>query len=82
MKKFLLCFAVALLVFACKRDPVPKNAIPRDKFVDVLVDVHIAEGIFNDKRNLILDSIDSEQLYRLVLKKHNVTDEKMLLKLV
>lgn len=66
-------------MLACKRDPVPKDAIPREKFVDILVDVHIAESIFRDRVRINMDSIQSTQLYKLVLEKYDVTDDEMLL---
>lgn len=68
---------IVLLVVACKRDPVPKHAIPRDKFIDVLVDVHIAEGMYTDRSRLKMDSIESTSLYLLVLDKHKVTEDQM-----
>ena len=72
----LILFAVLL---GCKRDPIPKEAIKRDKYIDVLVDVHIAEAIFKDKTRFEIDSIQSAALYMSVLEKHNVTEEQMLI---
>ena len=78
MKQFILVLFVFILVIGCHRDPLPRNAIKRDKFVDVLVDVHIAEGISTDRFRLKIDSIESTSLYLSVLEKHKVTEEQML----
>lgn len=78
MKPFLLIPIVFILVLGCHRDPLPRNAIKRDKFVDVLVDVHIAEGISIDRFRLKIDSVESTSLYLSVLEKHKVTEEQML----
>lgn len=77
MKKLLLFIAVIIVVLSCKRDPVPKDAIPRDQFVNILVDVHIAEGIYRDRFRVKMDSIESAQLYQLVLDKYNVSEDEM-----
>ncbi|MDA3928291.1 MAG: DUF4296 domain-containing protein [Prolixibacteraceae bacterium] len=78
MKKILVLLSILLLIFSCKRDPIPHDAIPRDKYVDVLVDVHIAEGMYNDRVRLKIDSVESTSLYMSVLEKHKVTEEEML----
>lgn len=71
--------AILIIVFVgCKRDPFPKDGIKREKYIDVLVDVHIAESMFNDRKRFKIDSIESEALYMSVLEEHNVTSEQML----
>ena len=62
----------------CKSDPKPKDTIPRDQFVDILVDVHIAEAMTQDQFRLKIDSLKSSSLYRSVLEKHHVTEHEML----
>lgn len=78
MKKILVLLSIIVLVFSCKRDPIPHDAIPRDKYIDVLVDVHIAEGIYSDRVRLKIDSVESTSLYMSVLEKHKVTEDEML----
>lgn len=63
----------------CKNDPIPRHAIPREKFVDILVDVHIAEGIALDKGRLKIDSVESTSLYLAVLDKYHVTSDQMMI---
>jgi hypothetical protein len=42
MKHILLLLIPLFLIVACRLDPMPRKAIEREKFVDVLVDVHLA----------------------------------------
>jgi hypothetical protein len=61
----------------CKRDPIPKGALKKQKFEEVLLDVHLAEAISNNRRQYKMDSLQSDALYRAVLEKHGVTEEQM-----
>lgn len=76
----LIALLILFLVFAgCRNDPEPKNAIKRDKYIDVLVDVHIAEAMYADRFRYKYDSVQSSALYLSVLEKYNVTEDQMLL---
>ncbi|MFA9390796.1 MAG: DUF4296 domain-containing protein [Prolixibacteraceae bacterium] len=77
MNKLILITILLILVSGCKRDPLPKHAIPRDQFVDILVDIHIAEGMSQDRLRLKIDSIESTSLYLSILDKNNVSTEQM-----
>lgn len=77
-RKLILLFAFALSLLSCKRDPVPRDAIDRELFVAVLIDVHLSEAIYRDRTRIKLDSITSPELYLAVLKKHGVSEEQML----
>ncbi|MDA3815780.1 MAG: DUF4296 domain-containing protein [Prolixibacteraceae bacterium] len=66
-----------LVLSSCQRDPLPKNAIERDKYIGVLVDVHIAQALYTDRLRINIDSIESEPLYMSVLDKHGVTEDEM-----
>ena len=80
MKNKAFIFLVLIIVFiGCKRDPIPKEAIEREKFINVLVDVHIAEGIARDRFRLKIDSVESSSLYLAVLDKYQVSEDQMLL---
>ena len=79
MQKIILLVSVILiLLVSCKRDPIPRDAIPRKKYVDILVDVHLAEGIYKKRKVLRIDSIQSSELYLAVLDKYHVTEKQML----
>lgn len=77
-RKFILLFAFALSLLACKRDPVPRDAIDREQFVAILIDVHLSEAIYRDRTRIKLDSITSPELYLAVLEKHGVSEKEML----
>ncbi|MBN2806602.1 MAG: DUF4296 domain-containing protein [Prolixibacteraceae bacterium] len=77
MKQIVLILLLTLFI-SCRRDPVPRDAIQRDRYVAVLVDVHIAEGLVMDQKRLNIDSLESSSLYLSVLEKHGVTSEDML----
>ncbi len=73
---------VALLILGfsnCKRDPKPKEALSENQFIDVLVDIHISEGIYQT-RTYLPDGMDikTSDLYQAVLKKHNITNEQLI----
>lgn len=78
MKKPILLLVVLVLVLGCKRDPLPSDAIPRDQFVDILVDVHIAEAMTKEQFRLKFDTIYSTSMYMAVLEKYQVTKDEML----
>jgi hypothetical protein len=78
MKNISLFIVIILTLISCKRDPIPKDAIPRDQFVNILVDVHIAQGIYTDRKRLKKDSIFSGSIYLSVIEKHHVTKEQMI----
>ena len=67
-----------LVVVGCKRDPMPSNAINRKTFINMLVDIHLGEGMVQDRVILKLDSLQSKSVYLSVLKKYNVSEEKMM----
>lgn len=77
-RKFILLFAFAMSLLSCRRDPVPRDAIDREQFVAILVDVHLSEAIYRDRSRIKLDSITSPELYLAVLEKHGVSEEQML----
>jgi hypothetical protein len=76
-KIFITSLLLVLVLASCQRDPKPKNAIERDKFVEVLVDVHIAQALYTDRLRINIDSIESEPLYMSVLEKHGVSEDAM-----
>ena len=79
MNKIILFVALLLMMLvSCKRDPIPGDAISREKYVDILVDVHIAESMYTNRNMLKMDTLKSNELYLAVLKKHKVTEEEML----
>jgi hypothetical protein len=79
MIKNIFIFLVSLLLIAgCIRDPKPSDAIDRKIFIDMLVDIHLAEGMYLERESIKIDSLQSKSLYLSVLKKYNVSEERML----
>lgn len=81
MRWKLAIIALLLVGFSnCKRDPKPKGALSEKQFIEVLVDIHIAEGIFNS-RTYVPNGKDltTNDLYQAVLKKHGITNDEFIL---
>jgi len=66
------------LFTACKRDPRPSNALSEKAFINVMVDVHLAEAMYQERTRIKMDSLQSRSVYLSALKKNNVTEEQML----
>lgn len=66
------------MVAACEEPVVkkPRKLIPRDKMVEMLTDIHIAESVFQNRRysgEQILKFTEAD-FYYSILKKYNVAD--------
>jgi hypothetical protein len=71
--KYLLILLLIVGTISC-RSPRKKYIIPKKIFVDVLVDIHLADGMAEE--NLGLNStflLDSATLYNSVFQKHKIT---------
>ncbi len=77
LKYCLLVSIVLTALSGCKRDPLPKDALQRDKFIEVLIDVHLAEALYTDRYRFKMDSLRSEPLYKAVLEKHGVSEDQL-----
>lgn len=79
VKKYIVfLIAVTLMVAACEEPVVkkPRKLIPRDKMVEMLTDIHIAESVFQNRRysgEQILKFTEAD-FYYSILKKYNVAD--------
>ncbi|QZE14172.1 DUF4296 domain-containing protein [Halosquirtibacter laminarini] len=70
---FILCFLCAVM-FACEPD-TPPGIIPKDKMEKVLVDIHLANGIYHSKYELKKNYKNFDKdLYFAVLRKYDITD--------
>jgi hypothetical protein len=77
IKKIFIFLIVLLVIAGCRRDPIPLRAIDRKTFINILVDINIAESMYLEKGRIGLDSLQSKSLYLSVLKKYNVSEAKM-----
>lgn len=78
LKRIILILTVALVVSGCLRDPKPKQTISREKFINVLTDMHIGEALYQERKRLNLDSLQSKPIYLGILKKYHVSEDQML----
>lgn len=54
-----------------------KNIIPKDKFIEILVDIELAENAIKfNKRYGIETKSYSEESYQLIMEKHKITKKK------
>jgi len=73
-KKILLVLAIGLF-YACSQDDPPKGLLSQDKIVEVLVDIHMAEGLAS---SLPIPFDSSRKIYPILEKevflKHDIPD--------
>ena len=73
-KKILLVLAIGLF-YACSQDAPPKGLLSQDKIVEVLVDIHMAEGLAS---SLPIPFDSSRKIYPILEKevfiKHEIPD--------
>ena len=76
-EKILITLAVLAAMSSCFRDPKPRNTLSREKFIEVLADIHIAEAVTQDRYRFGLDSLQSKDTYFSVLKKHKIEEQEI-----
>lgn len=78
MRTYILFSIILLLVASCSVfNHKPKGIIDDDKLVDILVDIHLADGTLAVAGyNINKDSTKIELLYQDVLNKHNITQQE------
>ena len=77
--RYLYSILLIVILFAsCKRDPKPSDALSEKAFINVLVDVHLAEAMFQERTRIGMDSLQSRSVYLSALKKNGVTEDQML----
>ncbi len=79
MKKLTtISLLIVFAAFACSKPPVekPENLIGKDKLINILVDVHLAEAALNSRRHRdsLVGKSNSADFYYSVLQKHEVKD--------
>ncbi|MBR2194105.1 MAG: DUF4296 domain-containing protein [Salinivirgaceae bacterium] len=77
MRYFWLFVVLAFALQSCSRDDGARPEINKDELVDVLFDIHIADGYLSYTGSRIdrnRDRIDG--VYEYVLRKHNITPKQ------
>jgi hypothetical protein len=78
-RNYFFLILVMVLVFSACDEPVvekPKKLVPRDRMVDMLTDMHIAESVFQNRRyssDQVFQFTEAD-FYYSILKKYNVVD--------
>ena len=69
--------SMAIMVLACSNNRVPKGILSEKQIIPVLVDLHLAEGIYNQRYvQQITRGNYQEDLYLSILKKYKL-DQKV-----
>jgi len=75
VKKSIVIFLALVLSYSCSKSPQPESLLPEDKMVEILVDIHMAEGMAS---SLPIPYDSSKKIYPLLEKevfaKHEVSD--------
>ncbi|MFZ5428799.1 MAG: DUF4296 domain-containing protein [Bacteroidota bacterium] len=86
LQQILIILAIILLIAACDKPVVkkPKKLVSRDKMVEMLTDMHIAESVFQNRRYTGSQpfSFTEADFYYSILKKHQVADSVFELSLI
>lgn len=77
MRRYLILMSLTML-FLCCSEGVPQGVLSASKITPILVDLHLAEGIYSQRylQKITRDNY-SEDLYLSVLKKYKI-DQKVL----
>jgi hypothetical protein len=75
VKKAIVLIFVGLVLYSCDRQRLPKGILEEDKMVELLIDIHLAEGLVS---TFPIHYDSSRVLYPLfekeVFRKHQVPD--------
>lgn len=73
MRIVFVLFIASLFLASCENEE-KKGLIPEEQFIDVLVDVHLADGTLTVLGyKVVKDSIKIEKYYNYTFSKHNIT---------
>ncbi len=79
MKVTYFLFFSLLVLMACRQEEKVKAEIDRETFIDLLVDIHLADGYLNTQGyRMDVERGKIAEGYSFVLKKHNVTPKQFL----
>lgn len=79
MNRFVvLMFFFVLSLSACRRDPMPKDALHPKQFTAVLLDMQMAQAIYSERFRMDMDTVKMEQLIKSVCVKHKIKEEQFL----
>lgn len=71
--KYFLSF-IAVLLFACSETSTPDYVIPKEKMIDIIVDIHLTDGMFTlqpVRKEFV--SKDNTNYYNFILENYGYT---------
>ena len=76
--KYIYQVVLVLTIIFCSCQKKNRYIIPEDKFVDILVDIHIADAFYSNNQygELKLSKIDSSVYYKVIFEKYNIEKAK------
>ncbi len=74
--KIKLFFIFGMILLACNRKKVPDNVMPKDKMVNVLVDMHLADAVLSRVNNQDTMLMMASSKYYLIFKKYGIDSAK------
>lgn len=69
-------FFGGIILMACNTNKVPDKVIPKDKMVNVLVDMHIADAVLSKVRNQDTMLMMASSKYYYIFKKYSIDSAK------
>jgi hypothetical protein len=73
MKNVVLLLLVITGITSCKPSTDLKPQIPREIFVEILTDIHLADGYYMMRANIPSSHIQNNSLYTNIIKEHGYT---------
>ena len=82
IRYILILVSVVFILSGCRsktdRLKPPKTVYKAEEMVDILVDIHLSEGVYKSRYKLKLKKKqDPEEYYRWVLQKHGIENDKL-----
>jgi hypothetical protein len=75
-RKIKLFFVFGMILMACNRNKVPDNVVPKDKIVNVLVDMHLADAVLSRVSNQDTMLMMASSKYYFIFKKYGIDSAK------
>lgn len=74
MKNILFYLSLFLVLFSCSNNSKPDYLLPKEKMVELMTDVQVAEAYIKLKFTIVNDTIqNSDSIYAAILRKHGIS---------
>jgi len=76
--KIILIVTILFSLSCKKKETIPEGVLGKDKMVDLLIDIHLAEAVYSKRYQLDLSERNfSEDLYLSVCEKNDIDPERL-----